>query len=221
MNFAIGVPSVGPFADPRLLVDLAQAGEANGWDGFFVWDHLLYVDPHPQAVESWSVLAAAAAMTSTIRLGVLVTVVARRSPSLLAQQVATVDVLSNGRTIFGAGLGSRPHEFERFGQSPDPQERSRRLDEGLSLLEGLWAPGIVRHHGEFYTAENVELCPKPLQRPRPPIWIGGHWPRRAPFRRAARFDGVVPIQAAHAHDTFMSPKELGEAVEYVRSQRVE
>lgn len=219
MNFGVGVPSVGPFADPQLLVDLAGDAEAGGWDGFFTWDHLLYVEPSPRAVEPWSVLAAAATVTRSIRLGVLVTALPRRPPALVAQQVATVDLLSGGRTIFGAGLGSRPHEFERFGQSADQEERGRRLDEALSLLEELWSADWVHHRGEFYVAEDVTLQPKPVQLPHPPIWIGGQWPNRAPFVRAAQFDGVVPIHAAHSHDSFMSPEQLVEVVLFVRSRR--
>jgi alkanesulfonate monooxygenase SsuD/methylene tetrahydromethanopterin reductase-like flavin-dependent oxidoreductase (luciferase family) len=94
MDFGLGVPNVGIFADPGLPVDLASTAEASGWDGPFVWDHLVYDSPQPGVVEPWSVIAAIAAVTRRIRIGVLVTAVPRRQPALLAQQVATIDLLS-------------------------------------------------------------------------------------------------------------------------------
>ena len=139
MNFGVGLPNVGEFADPALLVELAVAAEGAGWDGFFLWDHLLYDDPRAGAVEPWSVIAAVAAVTHRIRIGVLVTAVPRRQPALLAQQVATIDLLSRGRCVFGAGLGSRADEYERFGQDPSLVERGRRLDEALAVIESLWS----------------------------------------------------------------------------------
>jgi alkanesulfonate monooxygenase SsuD/methylene tetrahydromethanopterin reductase-like flavin-dependent oxidoreductase (luciferase family) len=218
VNVAVGVPNVGEFADPVLLVELAVAAEAAGWDGFFVWDHLLY-DDGLGAVEPWSVIAAAASVTHRIRIGVLMTAVPRRQPALLAQQIATIDLLSGGRCVFGAGLGSRSDEYARFGHDPSLVERGRRLDEALTVIESLWSPGPVRHAGEFFTANDVELLPKPMQEPHPPIWIGGRWPHHVPFRRAARFDGVMPTHADHGHDSFMSPGELREIVDYVRRYR--
>ena len=221
MKFGVGVPNVGEFAHPRLLVEMAQHAEAAGWDGFFLWDHLLYRPERPGAVEPWSVIAAAAAVTTHIRLGVLVTAVPRRQPPLLAQQIATIDQLSNGRIVFGAGLGSMAEEYAGFGQDPSPSQRSRQLDEALSVLQALWSPGSVRHDGAFFTIDNVDLLPKPVQRPHPPIWVAGRWPNKAPFRRAARFDGVMPTHAAYSHESFMRVDELREIVDYVGRHRTE
>ena len=219
MNFGLGVPNVGNFADPGLLVDLASAAETSGWDGFFVWDHLLYNKPRAGAVEPWSVLAAVATVTSRMRIGVLVTAVPRRRPALLAQQVATIDLLSRGRCVFGAGLGSIAEEYAGFGENQSLAERGRRLDEALTLIQALWSPGIVHHRGEFFTADGIELLPKPVQEPHPPIWVAGRWPNKAPFRRSARFDGVMPTHADHGHDSFMSPGDLRQIVEYVMTHR--
>jgi alkanesulfonate monooxygenase SsuD/methylene tetrahydromethanopterin reductase-like flavin-dependent oxidoreductase (luciferase family) len=219
MNFGVDLPNVGDFADPGLLVELAVAAEAAGWDGFFVWDHLLYDDPRAGAVEPWSVVAAVAAVTYRIRIGVLLTAVPRRQPALLAQQVATIDVLSRGRCVFGAGIGSRHDEYARFGQDPSLVERGRRLDEALAVIESLWSPGRVRHAGPFFTADDVDLSPKPMQEPHPPIWIGGRWPHKRPLRRAARFDGVMPTHADYGHDSFMSTSELQDIVDYVMRYR--
>lgn len=218
LRYAVGAPNVGPFADPGYLVDLAVRAEAAGWDGFFVWDHLFYRPPDPGAVEPWSIIAAAAAVTDRIRLGVLMTAVPRRRPSLLAQQVATIDLLSGGRVVFGAGLGSMPEEYELLGEDGGLRVRARKLDEALDVIGALWSGEAVVHRGEFFTVDGATLGPRPARRP--PIWIAGRWPNRAPFRRAARHDGVMPTHAGHGHGSFMSPDELREIVDYVNAHRV-
>jgi alkanesulfonate monooxygenase SsuD/methylene tetrahydromethanopterin reductase-like flavin-dependent oxidoreductase (luciferase family) len=219
MNFGVGVPNVGEYADPLWLVGAAREAEDAGWDGFFLWDHLLYPELQQGAVEPWSVMAAAAVATQHIRLGVLVTAVPRRRPALLAQQVATVDLLSRGRTVFGAGLGSRLDEYARFGEEADLPTRGRRLDEALGVMQALWSEGVVTHRGEFFVVDTAELRPKPRQRPHPPIWVAGRWPNKPGFRRAARFDGVMPTHAAYPHGSFPTVGELAEMVEFVSSQR--
>ena len=219
MNFGVGVPNVGVFADPDLLIELAKKAETSGWDGFFLWDHLLYSNPEPGAVEPWSVIGAIAALTVRMRLGVLVTAVPRRQPALLAQQVATIDLISKGRCIFGAGLGSRDDEYARFGEDPDLIQRSKRLDEGLDLIRALWSSDVVRFEGEMFTVDEVDLLPRPAQRPHPPIWVAGRWPNKRPFERAARFDGVMPTHAGHGHESFMSPGELQQIVSFVEDRR--
>src|SRR5947209_4154411 len=99
---AVGLPVVGPFADPVTLVELAVAAEAHGWDGVFLWDHLLYHDPTWGVVSPVVVASAIAARTSRARLGVLVAALPRRRPQQVAREAATLDVLSAGRLVFGA-----------------------------------------------------------------------------------------------------------------------
>jgi alkanesulfonate monooxygenase SsuD/methylene tetrahydromethanopterin reductase-like flavin-dependent oxidoreductase (luciferase family) len=217
LKFAVGAPNVAAFANPGYLVELAAKAEEARWDGFFVWDHLFYRSPDRAAVEPWSIIAAAAAVTSRIRLGVLMTAVPRRRPALLAQQVATIDLLSSGRVVFGAGLGSMREEYERFGEDGDLAVRARKLDEALEVLCALWSGESVTHEGEFFMVDDAMLRPPPLQRP--PIWIAGRWPNRAPFRRAARYDGVMPTHATYPHGSFMTPRELREIVTYVEGHR--
>jgi alkanesulfonate monooxygenase SsuD/methylene tetrahydromethanopterin reductase-like flavin-dependent oxidoreductase (luciferase family) len=217
VRFGVGAPNVAAFAEPGFLVELATRAETAGWDGFFVWDHLFYRPPDGAAVEPWSIVAAAAAVTSRIRLGVLMTAVPRRRPSLLAQQLTTIDLLSGGRVVFGAGLGSMPEEYAGFGDDVDLAVRARKLDEALDVMCALWSGERVTHAGEFFTVNGVALRPRPAQRP--PIWIAGRWPNRAPFRRAARYDGVMPTHAAHPHGSFMTPQELQEIVTYVERHR--
>jgi len=219
VRYAVGVPNVASFADPRFLVDLASGAEGAGWDGFFVWDHLTYRDPDRRAVDAWSVIAAVAAVTSHLRLGVLVTALPRRHPAAFAQQAATVDLLSSGRLVVGAGLGSLPTEYSAFGDDPDLWTRGRKLDEALDVVIALWRGEPVRHRGEFFSVDTSGLSPTPVQRPRPPVWIAGRWPNRTPMRRAARYDGLMPTHADHGLDTFMSPDELAEIVRYVGGLR--
>jgi alkanesulfonate monooxygenase SsuD/methylene tetrahydromethanopterin reductase-like flavin-dependent oxidoreductase (luciferase family) len=131
--------------------------------------------------------------TERIRFGPLVTPVARRRPGTLARQVTTLDRLSGGRLVFGAGLGfTLPAEFGTWGEPVQPRVVAQRLDESLAVLAGLWSGERVDFHGEQVTAADVTFWPVPAQRPRPPVWIGCNWPNRRPLRRAARWDGVVP-----------------------------
>jgi alkanesulfonate monooxygenase SsuD/methylene tetrahydromethanopterin reductase-like flavin-dependent oxidoreductase (luciferase family) len=131
--------------------------------------------------------------TERIRFGPLVTPVARRRPGTLARQTTTLDRLSGGRLVFGAGLGfTLPAEFGTWGEPVQPRTVAQRLDEGLAVLAGLWSGERVDFHGEQLTAAAVTFSPTPVQRPRPPVWIGCNWPNRRPLRRAARWDGVAP-----------------------------
>src|SRR5215467_9719761 len=108
---AVGVPCVGPFGDPLLLVDLALATEEAGWDGFFLWDHLLWSDPEWRVADPTVVISAVAARTDRIRIGIMVNMLARRRPAKVARETITLDVLTGGRLTFGAGLGSQATEF--------------------------------------------------------------------------------------------------------------
>ena len=131
-------------------------------------------------------LTAAALATSRLRLGPLVTPVARRRPEQLARQVATLDALSGGRVIFGAGLGGPiEDEFASFGDTTDPVVLAERLDEGLELLTRYWSGETVDHDGPHYRVRQTALLPATVQQPRPPVWIAGYWPNRRPMRRAA------------------------------------
>jgi alkanesulfonate monooxygenase SsuD/methylene tetrahydromethanopterin reductase-like flavin-dependent oxidoreductase (luciferase family) len=177
----IYVPPFDELADPVLMGALATRAEERGWDGFFVWDHVAYREPVRAVADPWITLAAVAAATRRLVLGPLVTPVARRRPHQLARETVTLDRLSAGRLRLGVGLGSmRTGEFdpERFGEEGDPRARARLLDDGLERLLAYWG-------GEFE--------PGPVQRPRIPVWVASHWPHRRPLRRAARFDGLFPI----------------------------
>jgi alkanesulfonate monooxygenase SsuD/methylene tetrahydromethanopterin reductase-like flavin-dependent oxidoreductase (luciferase family) len=216
---AIGVPNVGSFGDPSLLVTLAVAAEEHGWDGFFVWDHQLYWDPEWAVADPVVVISAVAARTARVRLGIMVNVLARRRAGKVARESVTLDRLSQGRLVFGAGLGSRAEEFTAFGEPGDARERAARLDESLELLDALWTGEPVTFHGEHLTATDVTMLPRPVQRPRIPVWCGGRWPNRAPFRRAARWDGVMPTHAGHGLGETMPPEDLRTVVRYTQEHR--
>jgi alkanesulfonate monooxygenase SsuD/methylene tetrahydromethanopterin reductase-like flavin-dependent oxidoreductase (luciferase family) len=134
-----------------------------------------------KVADPWITLAAVAVRTERLAIGALVTPLPRRRPHTLARETVTLDRLSGGRLVFGVGIGSdRTGEFDpdRFGEEGDARARARLLDEGLERLLSYWG-------GEFE--------PAPVQRPRIPVWVAARWPHRRPLRRAARFDGLFPI----------------------------
>lgn len=215
MRYAINIPNFGDYADPRAFLDLARAADDAGWDGLFVWDHVLgAVDWRIPIADPWVLLAAAATVTRRIRLGPMVTPLPRRRPWVVARQAATLDHLSGGRLTLGVGLGHPPEaEFAAFGEDPDAAARARRLDEGLAILSGLWSGQSFVHAGQAYRLERMTFLPRPVQEPRPPIWVAGYWPHRPPMRRAARWDGVVPLSAALAESDPGAPIPLPELEE--------
>lgn len=190
MLHGLFVPPFGPLADPRVLADLAARAEAGGWDGVFLWDHVLYRDPATHVLDPWTALAAMAMTTTRVRLGALVTPLARRRVQVLARQVAALDLLSEGRMVLGVGLGldSSGGELSRFGEELDDRARAAMLDERLDVLDRLLSGEHVTHP----LADGVRFLPTPVQQ-RVPVWVGARWPNRRPLRRAAHWDGVFPI----------------------------
>lgn len=223
MRFSINIPNFGDFADPRTVANVAATAEAAGWDGLFVWDHVVHdkVKRRGQPFgDPWILLTAAALATSRLKLGTMVTPIARRRPEQLARQVATLDVLSGGRVIFCAGLGGPVEdEFGSFGDATDPVVLAERLDEGLELLQRYWSGKQVNHDGRHYQVRDVTLLPASAQRPRPPVWIGGFWPHRRPMRRAARWDGAVPLFTDAGHGQIPPLDQVRDLIAYVRKHR--
>jgi alkanesulfonate monooxygenase SsuD/methylene tetrahydromethanopterin reductase-like flavin-dependent oxidoreductase (luciferase family) len=189
---------VAPFdelVDSRLLADLAGRAETAGWDGFFLWDHVRYREPVRAVADPWVALAAIATATDRLRLGPMVTPLSRRRVHKLARETVTLDHLSGGRLTLGVGLGaSTTGELEPFGEVVDPRERARLLDSGLERLSAFW-------DGEFE--------PRPLQRPRIPVWVAARWPSRRPVRRAAQWDGLFPIELPAPDALEVLAKEIG------------
>lgn len=198
---ALAVPHWGPFGDPRRTAELAPLAEQAGWDAYFTWGGFVARDEPPAAYDPWIMLAAAAAATSTIRIGTCIAPLPAYQPHVVASIVASLDVLSEGRMILGVGIGDEPVSFEAFGQPGDARTRAAQLDEALDVITRLWSGERVDHLGEHYVVDGFTLRATPVQQPRVPIWVGGD---SAPAkRRAARWDGWIgpdedPMQATAA-----------------------
>ena len=234
MRYGLYLPNFGAFGDVATLVDCAREAEAAGWDGFFVWDHV----NRPwltDVVDPWVALAGVACATERMRLGALVTPLPRRRPWKVAREATTLDRLSGGRLVFGAGLGSTggaTAEWSSFGEELDLRTRAEMLDEGLAILDGLWSGKPFSHRNsegskdrenpegpepKHYLVRETQFAPTPLQQPRIPVWIAGYWPSRArlPFRRAARWDGAFPL----GREGGMSADDVRELVIYLQGER--
>jgi alkanesulfonate monooxygenase SsuD/methylene tetrahydromethanopterin reductase-like flavin-dependent oxidoreductase (luciferase family) len=215
MRYSVNVPNFGEFAAPEVFAEVARQAEAAGWDALLVWDHVVeQKELRREIADPWILLTAAALATDRIRLGTAITPVARRRPAKLAREVTTLDRLTGGRMILGAGLGAPvSDEYGTFGDTTDPRVLAERLDEGLHALDLLWSGEPVTYRGNQFTIDDVAFLPTPVQRPRVPIWVGGLWPNKAPMRRAARWDGAIP---AMAEMETARPPDVSEAKELVR-----
>jgi len=203
----VTLPPFYEWSDPRVVTELAREADDAGWDGFFLWDHVTW-DPAwggtPPIADPWLCLAAAAMVTSRVRLGPLVTPLVRRRAQKVAREVATLDHLSGGRAVFGVGLGT-DYDYQAFGEPLGA--RGARLDEALDVLEGLLTGEAVDHDGPHLQVHSPPSLPRPVQE-RVPIWVGGWWPNPAPFVRAARFDGVVPGKVGHEQGAELTVDDL-------------
>jgi alkanesulfonate monooxygenase SsuD/methylene tetrahydromethanopterin reductase-like flavin-dependent oxidoreductase (luciferase family) len=174
------------------------------------------------AYDPWITLATMAMRTQRIRLGTMVTPLARRRPWKLAQELVTLDHLSNGRMILGVGLGDTGESidsdlsFTRFGELREPKQRARMLDEGIEIITRVWSGEPFSWDGEFYKIQDVQILPKPVQQPRIPIWVGGGYPNRGPVARALRWDGSCMYkQQGH----WMQPEDVRAVRELVIAHR--
>lgn len=219
MRYGLSLPPFEQFADPGLLARLARDAEEAGWDGFFLWDHMLSRNRETPIADPWVALAAAAMTTHRIRLGTLITPVARRRPWKLARETVTVDRLSGGRVILGVGLGTPPEwEYAAFGEDPDDRIRAQKLDEGLAILDGLWRGEPFAFAGKhFHLEPPITFLPRPVQTPRIPIWVAGNWPNKPPIRRAARWDGACP----EAKEGRLSPDDWRDILALIRKIRAD
>jgi probable F420-dependent oxidoreductase len=207
MRFGIALPNYGPLAGAENLVRLARRAESLGVDSVWVADHLVApvavesiypYDRRPDArpgdmgvieqfYEPLTTLAYLAGATTRIRLGVSVYVMPYRHPVVTAKVVATLDALSGGRVVFGVGVGWLREEFAALGR--DPRRRGRVTDESLEICRRLWRDEVASFEGRELRLPPVRTGPKPVQRPWPPIWIGGN--SDAALDRAVRLgDGL-------------------------------
>jgi alkanesulfonate monooxygenase SsuD/methylene tetrahydromethanopterin reductase-like flavin-dependent oxidoreductase (luciferase family) len=212
MYSGLTLPIFDALADPLVLADLAAAAEEAGWDGVFVWDHVIYRAPVRSATDPWIATAAMAMRTQRVALGPMVVPLARRRPHIVARQAVALDHLSAGRLVLGVGLGldRSGGELSRFGEETDDRRRAEMLDEALTVLGGLLSGEPVDHHGAHYTIDGVRFLPTPV-RDRLPIWVAARWPNTRPLRRAARHDGLFVID--------ITPADLPAAIAEVERHR--
>ena len=158
------------------MVRCAQEAEQAGFDAVWLYDHFHPVPSpeHESVFECWTSMSALARETHTIRLGQLVTCSLYRPPSLLAKMASCVDVMSRGRLILGLGAGWYEEEFRAYGyEFPETPERLRTLREAVQVIKAMWGPGDATFEGRYYQVRGAINEPKPVQKPHPPIWIGG------------------------------------------------
>jgi alkanesulfonate monooxygenase SsuD/methylene tetrahydromethanopterin reductase-like flavin-dependent oxidoreductase (luciferase family) len=204
-----------PYGDARTAAELAAVAEEQGWDGFFVWEGVWAIDP-------WVSLAAVAMRTERIRMGTMLTPLPRRQPWELAGQVATLDNLSGGRVILPIGLGATDDRWWLFEDDPGRRVRAERMDEALDLIQALWSGEPVTYEGAHYRARPAETMvpPRPVQRPRVPIWVVGAWPRPKSMRRAARLDGWLPAHMPRdGGSRELTPEILRDGIDWLRERR--
>ncbi|MBT3535193.1 MAG: LLM class flavin-dependent oxidoreductase [Rhodospirillaceae bacterium] len=207
MKYAVQIPNFGLVGEARILADLAALAEEHHWDAMFIWDHLQWPNSEP-CVDPWVALTAMAMQTEKLTIGPMVTALPRRDIGKLARETISVDRLSGGRLKLGAGLGWQTiPEYGGFGHEQDLRIRAAMLDEGLEVLTALWSGQPVSHSGKYYRVE-CEAFNQPVQSPRIPIWVGGLWPSVKPFRRAAKWDGILPISKKALEGKQISPEEL-------------
>ena len=193
LSYGVFLPPFAEFAEPKRLVALARSAEQAGWDGLYLWDHMLTI-PGMAVADPFVMTAAIAQATEGIRLGMLVTPLARRRPWVLARQTATLDRLSEGRLVVGVGLGlDQRKEFSSFsGEIVDPVERASVLDDSLEILRRLWSGVPVEFEGGRMWVNSTAFLPIPVQQPLP-VWVACRWPNRRPLARAARNQGCFPL----------------------------
>jgi alkanesulfonate monooxygenase SsuD/methylene tetrahydromethanopterin reductase-like flavin-dependent oxidoreductase (luciferase family) len=216
MRSGLFMPLFDALADPAVVARLSAEAEEAGWHGVFVWDNLRYREPVVDVADPWITLAAMATATERIRLGPMVTPLARRRPVKVARETATLDRLSGGRLTLGVGLGSDrfASEYSITGEELDDRRRASMLDESLEILAAAWSGEPVHHRGEHYTVDGMRFLPRPVQRPGVPVWVAGYYGKPRPVRRAARHQGFFPIELDHA-------EQLAEIVAHLPALRTE
>src|SRR5437899_8741705 len=213
-------PNPGPLANGESLVRFAHAAEQREVASLWVSDHVIFPRsatgsypggrfPHPPDkpyLEPVAVLAAAAVCTSRARLGSTVFILGHRHPVVMAKMLTTIDALSGGRLICGVGVGWWKEELDILGVPF--HQRGRQADEMLRVFKALWTQDNPSFEGEFFRFKDIGFAPKPVQKPHPPIWVGGDSP--GAFRRVVTLgDGW--------HATSKSPAELAASLDRLRA----
>ena len=200
MEFGVVLHVSAAYANWDTLSTITKEAEQLGYDSVWVSDHFISPSGHPYGLEAWTILSALASSTRKIRLGTYVLCNQFRHPSLVAKMAATLDNLSKGRLELGIGAGWFKDEHISFGFGWDRHPaRVERLRETVELIKKLWTENHVSYDGQYFQLKDATSEPKPLQRPHPPVWIGGD---SVAIRRvvAEVGDGWIPV--------LPTPKEL-------------
>jgi probable F420-dependent oxidoreductase len=227
MRYGFYLPTRGQTASPEALETLVTRAEEWGFSSVVIADHIVFPvtikSKYPytvsgafpgqgDALEQLSLMAFVAGMSRTLRLISSVMILPYRNPVVTAKMLATIDVLSRGRVTVGVGVGWLREEFEALG-APDFDRRGAVSDEYLRIFKALWTQDPASYHGEFYRFDSVRCLPHPVQKPHPPIWVGGH--SKAALRRVARLgDGWHPVGANPAVP--LRPPELRALLDELR-----
>ena len=217
MRSGLFIPLFDALADPAVVARLSAEAEEAGWHGVLrLGPTCAFVEPVVDVADPWITLAAMATATEQVRLGPLVTPLARRRPVKVARETATLDRLSGGRLTLGVGLGSDEFasEYSITGEELDDRRRAGMLDESLEILAAAWSGELVQHRGEHYTVDGMRFLPRPVQRPGVPVWVAGYYGKRRPLRRAARHQGFFPLGLDR-------PEQLAEIVVELTTLRAE
>jgi alkanesulfonate monooxygenase SsuD/methylene tetrahydromethanopterin reductase-like flavin-dependent oxidoreductase (luciferase family) len=211
-----------PGGDLKTVLRLADEAEKAQWDAIFYWD-AIYIKQLPVMFDAWTVLAAIACRTQKIRIGALLTAVNRRRPWKLARESVTVDHLSGGRLIMPVGLGAVDDGgYGSVGEPVDRRTRADLLDEGLDILNGLWTGRPFSYYGKHFSVDKMEFRPRPLQKPRIPIWVVGAWGRPKSMNRALKYDGIIPTKiSAKGKIKPITHDDIASIREYVKQRRPE
>ena len=227
MRYGIYLPTRGPLAEPEAITAIVRSAESLGYTTIVVGDHIVFPvqveSKYPytvdgefpgrgDALEQLSLLAFVAGISAHARLVTSVMILPHRNPLFTAKVLATIDVLSNGRLTVGVGVGWMREEFDALGAA-DFDRRGRVSDEYLDILKACWTRDPVAHRGEFYAFNALHCMPHPVQKPHPPIWIGGH--SLPSLRRVARLgDGWHPVGATSASP--LPPAEFQKLVDQLK-----
>ena len=207
MEHVLIYPVQKGYLDRDLIKDVVLAAESEGFHSVLFWDHYL-LPAGPDTLDAWSILGYLSGLTSSIKLGTVVTPIPFRPPIQLAKIVTSVDVLSNGRTILGVGAGWHRPEFDAFSQWRSPAERVDFTAEALDMMTKLWKGDKIDIQGKFHNFLGAQIVPSPVQKPHPPLWFGVRGRRMLGL--AARFgDAWIP--------TNITPADYSQGLRYLRS----
>ncbi|HWP92213.1 MAG TPA: LLM class F420-dependent oxidoreductase [Thermodesulfobacteriota bacterium] len=208
MKFGVSLPNFGKYAERDYIIEIARTAEDLGFDSLWVSDHIIIPHSHKGFGEVFYeplvTLAYIASHTNKIHLGTSVIILPYRNPIVLAKTISTLDVLSGGRVIFGMGAGWLKEEFLALGASYE--ERGSITDEWIEVLKLLWTEERPVFKGRYHEFSDISFLPRPIQKPHPPIWVGGN-SRKAVERAVSCGDGWHPVG--------LIPEEIAEKADYL------